>query len=133
MREVSIFFQCETAERPASNASRNPSSVSPRGVLIDIPVTAMRSFLDKANLHHSECANGVILRDLTRTHCLQVVPLECGCCYIELFPRADLGKKHRMVNADEANIGWPLFRKNLNRLFPAEMKQAESELGHRFD
>src|SRR5207253_2664976 len=104
MFEVSIFFQCETAERPASNPSKKPSSVSPRGVLIDIPVIAMRSFFNKVNLHHSECTNGVILRDLTRTDCFIVVPLECGYCYIELLIRADLVKKCCMMNADEANI-----------------------------
>src|SRR5437667_1637305 len=98
MFEVSIFFQCETAERPASNPSNKPSRVSPRGVLIDIPVMAMRSFFNKVNLHHSECTNGVILRDLTGTDCLIVVPLDCGRRYVEPFPRANLVKKCRMIN-----------------------------------
>jgi hypothetical protein len=94
---------------------------------------AMRSSFNKVNLHHSECANGVILRDLTGTDCPVVVPLDCGCCYIETLPGADLGKKRRMVYANEANIWCPLFSKNVNCTFPYEMKQAQSELRHRFD
>src|SRR5207253_7030623 len=133
MFEVSIFFQCETAERPASNPSKKPSSVSPRGVLIDIPVIAMRSFFNKVNLHHSECTNGVILRDLTRTRSRVVVQLECGCCYIEFFSGADLVQKCRMMNAHEANILRLFIPRNLHRTFAGEMKQAQSELRHRLN
>src|SRR2546421_2067799 len=124
MREVSIFFQCETADRPASNPSRKPSSVSPRAVLIDIPVIAMRSFFDKINLHYAECTNGVIPHDLTGTDRLKLVLLDCGCRYIEPFPGADLMKKCRMMDADESNIECTLA---------GEMKQAQAELRHRFD
>src|ERR1051326_7924687 len=124
MREVSIFFQCETAERPASNASRKPSSVSPSGVLIDIPVIAMRSFFDKINLHYAECTNGVIPHDLTGTDRLEVVLLDRGCCDIEPFPGTDLMKKCRMMDADESNI---------ERALAGEMKQTQAELRHRFD
>src|SRR5215469_13304056 len=99
-----MCFQFETAERPASNASRKPSRVSPRGVLIDIPVTTMRSVLNKKNLQHSKGANRVIPCDLTGTDCLEVVPLDCRCGYIEPLPWADFVKKCRMMNAGEANI-----------------------------
>src|SRR5262245_42907267 len=65
MFDVSILFHFERAERPASNPSRNPSSVSPRGVLIDIPVMATRSVLGKIHLHDAEHADGVIFHDLS--------------------------------------------------------------------
>src|SRR5215471_13131629 len=104
-----MCFQRETAERPASNASRKPSSVSPRGVLIAIPVTAMRSVLNKINLHYRECANGVILRDLPGAHCRVIVPQYLGCGYIEPLTGSNLAEKCRMMNANETDIGWPLI------------------------
>jgi hypothetical protein len=94
---------------------------------------AMRSVLDKINLHHPECANGVILCDLPGTYRRVVVPHNLGCSYIEPLPGSDLAQKCSMVNADESNLRWPLISANVNRTFSGEMKQAESKLRHRFD
>src|SRR5438552_18123073 len=61
MREVSKPFQQVMADLPASSAVRKPSSVSLSGVLIAMPVTAMRrgvlvSVVGKVRLHRRERA-----------------------------------------------------------------------------
>src|SRR5262245_49776252 len=104
MFEVSMLFHFETADRPASNPSRNASSVSPRGVLIDIPVIAIRSVLDKIHLHDAEYADGVTFRHLSDASCFVVVLLVNGRSYIKLVAGSDLRMKCRVVDPNQAKV-----------------------------
>src|SRR5262245_44014578 len=104
MRDVSIVFHLESAERPASNPCRYSSSVSPRGVLIDIPVTAIRSVFNKIHLQNRERADGVVLHDLSRANCGVIVLHHERCSDAELLPGSDFGKKRRMVDTDDTRV-----------------------------
>src|SRR5262249_9078941 len=104
MFDVSMLFHFEIAERPASKPSRNPSSVSPRGVLIDIPVIAIRSVLDKVHLHDTECADGVTFNDLSEACCGVVVLLVHGCSDVELVAGSDFRTKRGVVDPNQAKV-----------------------------
>src|SRR5262249_51933154 len=104
MFEVSMLFHFETADRPASNPSRNASSVSPRGVLIDIPVIAIRSVLDKIHLHDAEYTHGVIFHDLSEARCFVFVLVVDGRNDINLVAGSDLRMKCRILDPNQAKI-----------------------------
>src|SRR6266436_3736707 len=132
MRDVSIAFQRDTADRPASNPSRKPPSVSPSGVLIDMPVTAIRSAIDKAHLHDPKRADTIVPEDLPRADRAQIVCHDERRGDVESIPRADLGEKGRMMNAGSAKLGRRGVRRHVERAPARKMEEAPAELAHRF-
>src|SRR5579883_1094142 len=76
MRDESSVFQRVIAERPARSPSRKPPRVSPRGVLIDIPVIATRRSVGKVHLRDGERADRLALQDLTRDRGRELVPVD---------------------------------------------------------
>src|SRR5262249_49767201 len=133
MFDVSILVHFERAERPASNPSRNPSSVSPRGVLIDIPVIAIRSVLDKVHLHDTEHTDGFIFHDLSDARCGVVVLLINGRSDVELVARSDLRMKRRIVDPNQSKVKWLRISGNSECAIVDEVQHAQSKLPDRFE
>src|SRR5205085_9867026 len=63
-RETSGPLQRESADFPGRRPARKRSRVSPSGGLIDSPGMAMRSVLDKVDLHDREGADLLLLQRL---------------------------------------------------------------------
>src|SRR5262245_3004676 len=103
MRFVSMAFQVDRADRPASNASRKPSSVSPSGVLTAIPVMTMRLVADKVDLHHGECAYRRAFQDLAGAYRGVVVRANEFGDDFQLVAGKNLGEKHRLMNLQDAD------------------------------
>src|SRR5262245_36851200 len=133
MFDVSMLFHLETAERPASNPSRNPSSVSPRGVLIDIPVIAIRLVLDKIHLHDTEYADGVISHDLSEACCGVVVLLVHGRNDVEVVARSDLRMKCGVVNPNQPKVKRLRIPENVERAIVREIQHAQCKLPDGFE
>src|SRR5262249_7331936 len=97
---------------------------SPSGVLIDIPVMAIRSVFDKVNLHHSECTDGFVPNYLTGTDRGVVVLTHNRSNHIEALLRSDFGEKRRMMN--------PHGTETRCRDFSQETHETQSELADCF-
>src|SRR5688500_8420297 len=100
MREVSSCFQFVSADLPASKPSRNPSSVSPSGVLMDMPVMTIRRVIglacwvllvDKVDLHDGEAGDLVASHELARADRRVVVAFHDLGEDVERIPRTDGG------------------------------------------
>src|SRR5438270_10542317 len=104
MRLVSIPVQRDTADRPASKLSRKPSRVSPSGVLIAMPVTAIRLSLDKEYLHDAERADRLTVQDLSGANGAIVIRTYNGCDDVQPLAGADLMQENRVVNSDGPDI-----------------------------
>src|SRR5512136_1290768 len=106
MRVVSIFFQRESADRPARRAARKPSSVSPSGVLMLIPVMAMRSAFDKVDLHDREGGGDAALQELPGGDGAEAVALQERGEDGEIVPGEHRGEEDRRVYPERADGGW---------------------------
>src|SRR2546422_460814 len=101
MREVSMPFQVVTAERPASSPARKSSRRSPSGVLIDIPVIAIRRCsLDKIGLHDGRRADYLALEQLARADGGVVVEVHQLAEHGYLVARADLGQEQGVMDPE---------------------------------
>src|SRR5665213_2685289 len=85
--------------RPA----RNPSRLSPSGVLIDIPVMTTRSGSDKIDLHDPERADDAIPHELPCADSGIVVPVDDFSQDEQLVARADGSQIQCVVNLEGAN------------------------------
>src|SRR5215813_8671158 len=128
-----MLFHCETAERPASNPSRYPSSVSPRGVLIDIPVMAIRSVLDKIHLQDTEYADGVPFHYLSDAGCGVVVLLIHGCRDNDVVTWSNLRMKRRFADPNQPNVRRLRITGNGDSAIANEVQHAQSKLPDRFE
>src|SRR5688572_16876529 len=104
MRPTSNAFHCDTADRPASRASRKPSSVSPSGVLMAIPVTAMRLSLDKEDLHDAEGADPLASEHLARADRAVVIRADDSGDDIDGRTALDLADEHGVMYPHRANL-----------------------------
>src|SRR5262249_48220143 len=111
----------------------NPSSVSPRGVLIDIPVIAIRSVLDKVHLHDTECADGVTFNDLSEACCGVVVLFVHGCSNVELVAGSDFRTKRGVVDPNQAKVKWTRVSGNGERAIVGKVQHAQPKLPDRFE
>src|SRR5262249_35938871 len=98
MREVSIAFHLDSAERPARSPARKPSSVSPSGVLIAIPVMTIRLFIDKVDLHDGERADRLTLHQLASADRREIVGPHKPGDHSQFVARRDLRQEERMMD-----------------------------------
>src|SRR5262245_9039161 len=133
MFEVGMLFHWEIADRPANSPSRNASSVSPRGVLIDIPVIAIRLVLDKIHLHDTECADGIISHYLSEARCCVFVLLVNGCSDVDLVARSDLTLKCSVDIPNKKKFNRLRISGHAERPIICEVQHAQSKLPDRFE
>src|SRR6185436_17887617 len=128
-----MLVHFETAERPASNPSRYPPSVSPRGVLIDIPVMAIRSVVDKIHLHDAENADGVTFHYLSDAGRGVVVLGVNGRGDDQFVARPDLRTKRRFADPNQAKIRRLGISGNCESAIAGEVQRAQSKLPDRLE
>src|SRR6185369_9146595 len=115
MPVVSTPFQRETADRPASSPARYPSRVSPRGVLMAMPVMTIRSALDKVNLHDSKSTDDSIAQNLPGADCSEVIGLNPRGYDFKQLAGSDFRKKCRMMNANSPQRSRGAAFQNMNQ------------------
>src|SRR5215813_6966207 len=133
MREVSSVFHRDSAERPASSPDQKPSSVSPRGVLMAMPVMTTRLVIDKVHLHDRQRAYRLALKQLARADGRIVISRNELRDHLQFVARQNFGEKQRMMNFQRADAPRTGVFGHLPGAGRIEAHQAQAKLPHRLE